>query len=251
VSVIRRRRLAASRSKMTATPIDRRFGARRLDVATKSTNVPRPSAMPRGEKKLAKPYLYPTKASTRGAQMSAALGKVSPRLKPGNPPRRISWSVPVRFCQFFLAPFRLRRSRDVRAGVRRRGAPPRRPARAFTSPVYTSGRLISIRLVAAFARASSKVVPVRLVTGLGWFENDPTMKSGRGRELRQNSCEFCYSGCDVFWRDTERHGGRSLQSPTRSMEMVRGNGFFPPADGRTVPRRPSVARRVRPGADGE
>ncbi|HUY34449.1 MAG TPA: hypothetical protein VMV69_17010 [Pirellulales bacterium] len=74
----------------------------------------------RGEKKLAKPYLYPTKASALGAQMNAALEEVLTRLKPGNPPRRISWSVPVRFCQFFLAQFRLRRSRDLRVGVRRR-----------------------------------------------------------------------------------------------------------------------------------
>ena len=61
--------------------------------------------------KLAKPYLYPTKASARGAQMRDAGEEVLTRLKPGNPPRRISWSVRVRFCQFFLAQFRLRRSR--------------------------------------------------------------------------------------------------------------------------------------------
>ena len=44
-------------------------------------------------KKLAKPYLYPTKASARGAQMRDAGEEVLTRLKPGNPPRRISWSV--------------------------------------------------------------------------------------------------------------------------------------------------------------
>jgi len=60
-------------------------------------------------KKLAKPYLYPTKASARGARLRAAEEEVLARLMPGNPPRRISWSVQVRFCQFFRAQFRLRR----------------------------------------------------------------------------------------------------------------------------------------------
>ena len=121
-----------------------------------------------GKKKLAKPYLYPTKASTRGEQMNAALEEVISRLKPGNPPRRISWSVPVRFCQFFLAQFRLRRSRDLVAerkrcpgsmatGASLRLCPSHREClildRVKSSPDYSwSGEELAHCAVAEFAR---------------------------------------------------------------------------------------------------
>ncbi|HUY32204.1 MAG TPA: hypothetical protein VMV69_05440, partial [Pirellulales bacterium] len=54
------------------------------------------------------------------AQMGVAGEEVLTHPKPGNPPRRISLSVQVRFCQFFLGHFRLRRNRRAAPHVRRR-----------------------------------------------------------------------------------------------------------------------------------
>ena len=80
------------------------------------TTVGAPSRAP---KKLAKPYLYPTKATARVAPMGVAGEEVLTHPKPGNPPRRISLSVQVRFCQFFLGHFRLRRNRRAAPRLRR------------------------------------------------------------------------------------------------------------------------------------
>jgi len=87
-------------------------------VPTRRSCGRRSGAPSRAPKKLAKPYLYPTKATARVAQMGVADEEVLTHPKPGNPPRRIPLSVQVRFCQFFLRHFRLRHNR--RPPTRRR-----------------------------------------------------------------------------------------------------------------------------------
>ena len=88
-------------------------------VPTRRSHGRRSGAPSRAPKKLAKPYLYPTKATARVAPMGVAGEEVLTHPKPGNPPRRISLSVQVRFCQFFLGHFRLRRNRRAAPRLRR------------------------------------------------------------------------------------------------------------------------------------